>query len=101
MVSYKKSSRGGSVRQKRRSLKRKNVKTRKVMRGGYYGTKKYDDKTYTGQIWHKINKPHGHGIMKWPNGNKYEGKWRYGKMSGQGTMTWGGRRRRNLHWQLA
>lgn len=88
MVSYKKSSRSGSVRQKRRSLKRKNAKTRKVMRGGRYGQKEYDDKTYDGQIWPEINKPHGHGMMTWNNGDNYIGQWRYGKMSGQGKMVW-------------
>ena len=33
-------------------------------------------------------KPHGRGIMTWPDGKKYDGQWLNGKKHGQGTMYW-------------
>jgi hypothetical protein len=90
MVSYKtKRSHTKPRRQTKRKTRKMNSKLRKKsMRGGYYGTKIYDDKTYDGQIWPEKNKPHGNGMMIWNNGDVYHGKWQYGKMSGWGTMTW-------------
>ena len=58
------------------------------MKGGYRGTKIYLDKTYNGQIWPEVDKPHGRGTMTWNTGDVYDGQWRYGKMSGRGTITW-------------
>jgi len=31
---------------------------------------------------------HGHGVMTWPNGSKYDGNWKGGKRHGRGVMTW-------------
>ena len=31
---------------------------------------------------------HGNGIMTWPDGNKYEGKFKNDKRNGYGTFTW-------------
>ena len=68
---------------------KKNAKSRKNrMIGGYVGRRMYLDKTYEGQIWPQVNKPHGNGTMTWNNGDVYHGQWKYGKMSGLGTMTW-------------
>jgi hypothetical protein len=79
--------------QRRRQTKRKTRKTnaksrKKSMRGGYYGTKIYDDKTYNGQIWPEKNNPHGNGMMIWNNGDVYDGKWHIGRRHGMGTMKW-------------
>eukprot|EP01062_Namystynia_karyoxenos_P028084 TRINITY_DN2134_c0_g1_i3.p1 TRINITY_DN2134_c0_g1~~TRINITY_DN2134_c0_g1_i3.p1 ORF type:complete len:1194 (+),score=488.42 TRINITY_DN2134_c0_g1_i3:93-3674(+) len=32
---------------------------------------------------------HGHGVLVWPNGNKYVGQWSDGKMTGRGVFTYG------------
>jgi hypothetical protein len=88
MVSYK-ITHTKRRRQTKRNTKKKNAISRKNrMKGGYRGTKIYLDKTYNGQIWPEVDKPHGKGTMKWDNGDVYDGQWRYGKMSGRGTITW-------------
>ena len=88
MVSYK-IKRTKRRRQTKRNTKKKNAISRKNrMKGGYRGTKIYLDKTYNGQIWPEVDKPHGKGTMTWDNGDVYDGQWRYGKMSGEGTITW-------------
>lgn len=33
------------------------------------------------------DKKEGHGIFYWPDGRKYEGKWKNGKQHGEGTYT--------------
>tara|TARA_B110000285_G_C15014599_1_gene558342 strand:+ start:62 stop:292 length:231 start_codon:yes stop_codon:yes gene_type:complete len=43
-----------------------------------------DDK-YTGTM--KEGKPEGQGLMKYANGNIYEGEWKDGKKYGHGTKT--------------
>lgn len=89
MVSYK-ITHTKRRRQTKRNTKKKNAISRKNrMKGGYRGTKIYlDKKTYNGQIWPEVDKPHGKGTMTWDNGDVYDGQWRYGKMSGRGTITW-------------
>ena len=39
---------------------------------------------YRGSI--RYGKPHGHGIMKYDNGNRYKGLWDRGIKFGRGTM---------------
>ena len=48
---------------------------------------KFDDgNAYEGE-W--LNgKKHGHGIYTWTEGHRYEGDWRDGKRHGQGIGTW-------------
>jgi len=34
------------------------------------------------------HKPHGKGVMTFPDGAQYDGEWQDGKMHGQGVMTY-------------
>ena len=56
---------------------------RKTMRGG---------SRYVGEVG-TDGEPHGRGACTWPDGARYEGRWRDGKPHGQGVMTFsnGGR----------
>ena len=88
MVSHKKSRRRGSARQKRRSLTRKNVKSRKVMRGGKRtnGVIENDLYTYTGQ-YNRRRRPDGEGHMIFKTINyEYTGTFKNGTISGKGKM---------------
>ena len=88
MVSHKKSHRRGSARQKRRSLTRRNVKSRKVMRGGKLKDGEFDTELYKykGQYIPPII-PHGEGRMFFKKINyEYTGTFQNGAMSGKGIM---------------
>jgi hypothetical protein len=48
---------------------------------------KYENGTYVGQVINAVTR-HGRGVMKWTDGNMYEGEYRDGKRHGRGCMTW-------------
>jgi len=80
-MAYKKTA---HRRHRVRSSRRKNVKSRKVMRGGEYGKIDYNGGTYIGHIWN--NKPHGNGTWRDDTGVYYDGEWLLGKKNGFGKM---------------
>ena len=41
---------------------------------------------YVGEL--RDGKPHGQGVMTWPDGSRYEGELRDGRWHGQGVYTW-------------
>ena len=53
------------------------------------------EKLGTMAILRRTNK-HGHGIFTWKNGNRYEGKWKKGKMHGEGVMVIGNKIKRGI-----
>ncbi|MBE6977863.1 MAG: hypothetical protein E7438_04390 [Ruminococcaceae bacterium] len=50
-----------------------------------YGTKRFDDCTYTGDMVRGV--PHGEGTCVWDNGVEYTGGWDNGQMSGYGEIS--------------
>ena len=50
-----------------------------------YGTKRFDDCTYTGDMVRGV--PHGEGTCVWDNGITYTGGWDNGQMSGYGEIS--------------
>ena len=49
-----------------------------------YGTKEFDNGTYTGDMVSGV--PHGQGTYTWNSGNTYTGQWKNGKQDGYGEM---------------
>jgi hypothetical protein len=89
MANYKKTRRHGrSKRQKRRTLKRNNRKSRKVMRGGWFEKARMmdDDGTIYSGIWDSDNLTKGiifgNGNMRTPDGITYNGTFINNKLEG-------------------
>ncbi|MDE6060644.1 MAG: hypothetical protein K2G31_04165, partial [Clostridia bacterium] len=58
----------------------------------------YDNGRYDGPV-DKNNKPHGHGVMTFSDGSKYDGEWRDALMHGHGAMTWRDGTKYNGEWR--
>lgn len=50
-----------------------------------YGTKRFEDCTYTGNMVSGM--PHGEGTCIWDNGTEYTGSWEHGQMHGYGEIS--------------
>ena len=54
----------------------------------YVIDKLYDGGSYTGYINPETDEPQGNGVMRYTDGNKYDGEWEDGQRHGSGLMTY-------------